>query len=272
MSETYGNRILFVTLCDEESVHRADNLKKTLKGNLIILDTYDHSIGNFSKLTKFRDFLISFPLCDDDIICFVDAFDMLCTCYDPQQMIQVFKNYKKDIIFGAEIFCGPEHTTQVCEYFVENEGELFLNGGFQIGYKKSLLDFHNYIHDNFDVLKSRLEIDRNTEQGILSQVYITGLFQVGLDRTRRLVNNIVPDFFDRDDMTLLYPSFFTHVIRSGTNVKNFKETPEIREMYEAFLRGEIKYNKHIDMLLRKDTYEKQENRYMNIVKHVLQSE
>jgi hypothetical protein len=266
--DSFDNRIIFVSLCDKENIDKADILKKTLRGNLTLLDTYDHSIGNFSKLTKFREFLNSSNANDEDIICFIDAFDMLCTCYNQNEIISTFKSYNKDIIFGCETNCGPEHISKVRDYFINNENNRFLNGGFQMGYKNKLIEFHNYIHDNFVTFKNNLEIDRNTEQGIISQAYITGIFNVGIDSKGILCNNIPPDNFDVHYVSLLYPSFFTHVIRSQTNAKKFVKTKEVEKMVNMhFLDGTIKYNKHIDMFTRFENFKNQEKRYMDIVKY-----
>lgn len=250
----------FVTLCDNESVHKTKVLSDTLRGNLIVIDTYEKSIGNFSKLFKFSDFLRndSQHIEPDDIICFVDAFDMLCIRYDPVGTEEAFREYGHDILIGSEENCGPEHPTFVREYFTPGP---YLNGGFQIGYKKSFLELHDYIRDNFEILKDNLEIDRTTEQGIISQVYVKHIFNIGLDTESKLVNNWGPD---REFRNL--DSFFIHVVRADSGVENFDPTsPEIQNHFLNYVRGTVKYDKHIDMFLRVDSFMEQARRYKELV-------
>lgn len=256
-------KIHFVTLVDKESVYKCENLKKSLHGDLIILDTYDHSIGNFSKLFQFREFLKNDTRTrDDDILCFIDAFDILCLKYDPKGVEDAFKKYNKRLIIGSEENCGPEHTQQAARYFRERYGpECYLNGGFQIGYKSEFIKMHDYIYENFEELKSNLEINRNTEQGIISQVYMREIFDIGLDTDCTLVNNWGPE---RELRTHL-DSFFIHVIRADTNAKKFQLTPELEEHYEKYRQGLIKYDKHIDMIERHKTFEEQTERYKKIL-------
>lgn len=269
-------KIFFVTLCDKEGVSKVDTLKKSLHGELLVIDTYDHSIGNFSKLTKFHEFLEhnSDQIEPDDIICFIDAFDMLCINFDKDGIIREFKKYKKDILFGAEENCGPEHPSFVKKYFDGEDQDFFernylpvpgcyLNGGFQIGYKRAFLDLHRYVHENFETLKSNLEIDRNTEQGILSQVFVKELFNMGLDDKRTIVNNVAPYRDIKKDQ----PSFFVHVIRADTHAKKFEVTEELREMYRQYTEKKIRYNKHIDMMLHQTVFAIQTDRYREIVRH-----
>jgi hypothetical protein len=251
----------FVTLCDKDQIHKTINLKKSLGGNLIVIDTYDKSIGNFSKLFKFADFLKNDSSYIDmsDVICFIDAFDMLCIKYDPGAIERKFKSMQKDVIFGAEENCGPEHTGEVKKYF-ENNGNLYLNGGFQIGYKKSFLELHEYVHSNFKSLKDALEIDRTTEQGILSQVYIKHLFNMGLDSESKLVNNWGPrrDLRDLD-------SHFIHVVRGDTDAENFVMTPELQLHFIEYIRGQVRYDKHIDMIMGREAFILQSKRYRELL-------
>jgi hypothetical protein len=251
----------FVTLCDKDSVHKTVNLSKSLRGDLIVLDTYDKTIGNFSKLFKFADFLRydSSYIGHDDIICFIDAFDMLCVKYDPVEIEKTFRHMNKDIIIGSEENCGPEHTREAKEYF-EKTGNVCLNGGFQIGYKKAFIDLHDYIKDNFKTLKDALDIDRTTEQGIISQVYIKHIFNIGLDVESKLVNNWGPGREMRD-----LDSFFIHVIRADTGAENFIMTPELHGHFLNYIRGLVRYDKHIDMILRRESFIEQSQRYAELL-------
>jgi hypothetical protein len=253
--------MFFVTLCDKESKHKTKFLSETLKGDLIVLDTYDKSIGNFSKLFKFADFLRcaeSSDISQDDIICFVDAFDMLCIKYDPVSIEAAFRDYGHDILIGSEENCGPEHPSFVKEFF--NPGP-YLNGGFQIGYKKSFIKLHDYIRENFETLKANLEIDRTTEQGIISQVYIKNIFNIGLDTESKLVNNWGPDRAFRN-----LDSFFIHVVRADSGIENFDlKSPEVQNHFLNYVRGQVKYEKYIDMFLRVDSFIEQSRRYKELV-------
>lgn len=253
--------MFFVTLCDKESIQKTCTLSDSLREDLIVLNTYDKSIGNFSKLFKFRDFLMygSEHIDPTDIICFIDAFDMLCINYDPCGIEEAFKKMKKGIIIGSEENCGPEHPKIVREYFGEG-CNTFLNGGFQIGYKEEFLKLHEYIYSNFDVLRAGLEINRTTEQGIISQVYIKHIFDIGLDTESKLVNNWAPSRAFRE-----LDSFFIHVIRADTGAESFIMTPELHLHLMEYIRGNVIYDKYIDMILNKEIFIMQTQRYQALV-------
>lgn len=258
---TYPCRIFFVTICDKESIHKTELLKKTLRGNLIVIDTYDKSIGNFSKLFKFREFLhYRHDINEDDVICFIDAFDVICIRFDENEILHTFKSYNKNIIIGCEENCGPEHTTKAVAYFIKTGN--YLNGGFQIGYKKSFIDLQDYIHNNFEELKNNLEINRNTEQGIISQVFIKNIFDIGLDVNKSLVNNWGP----RQELRFLN-TFFIHVIRADTFAPKFILTDDMKEYLKQYYNGIIKYDKHIDMILNHKVFSEQTIRLKEIINH-----
>jgi hypothetical protein len=99
--------------------------------NLALSDVWQ---GFHQKMIRMLE--VSNTLPDDDIICFVDSYDLLVNT-DSETLINTFKSFNRDLVFGAEInlhpgslkdYSYPESSTQF----------RYLNSGFYIGYVKAI--------------------------------------------------------------------------------------------------------------------------------------
>lgn len=104
---------------------------------------------------------------DDEVIVFVDAYDIL--CLKLEGMEEAFRSTKKDIIYGAEIF-NIHQRPDVMMWFLKNFAERrlkFVNCGFAIGYYQSFVKMLSHIIENFEQVY-RNKIDGQSEQMIIS--------------------------------------------------------------------------------------------------------
>lgn len=125
-------------------------LSKSLKPyNLIVLQTYDPKIGNLSKIYKVYDYLIHSNINYDDVICVVDAHDVLFNnkrgCL--KDVLSVFNDYNANVIFSSENTC-VHHSNNSKEYFESIYGSNYLNSGISVSIKCEYLDMLKNIIDN----------------------------------------------------------------------------------------------------------------------------
>jgi hypothetical protein len=201
------------TLCDPGS-RKVDALKSSLYGNLFVLDTYSHRLGNLSKIFKVRDFLVSAShLRDDTILIFLDAYDVLCIRYDLAEIAKKFRASGKDLIAGAEsVFC--HHRPEVLSFFLDRYLEQparYLNSGFVIAYKWAYLSMLNHIADNF--VQLYMDQHEGSDQKAVSTFMLhnsrLGLIDMDLDCRQKFCHTHA---YDNNPLALeRINSYFVHV-------------------------------------------------------------
>ena len=201
------------TLCDAES-ERLDFLRSSLHDNLFVLKTYCSTLGNLSKIFKVRDFLLSSThLPDDQIIIFVDAYDVLCVRYELEELVEKFKSTGQDLIMGAEsIFC--HHRSKVLPFFLEtymSEPARYLNSGFVVAYKWAYLSMLNYIANNFVTLF--MDRHHHSDQRAISTFMLhnvdLNLIKMGIDSQRQYCHTHT--YADNPLDLSLISAYFVHV-------------------------------------------------------------
>lgn len=76
-----------------------------LKSHFINLGLGKRYVDTFSKFESLREWIGDKH--DSDIICFVDGYDVVQRRTDMDEFILKFKEFKADIVFGAETYCWP---------------------------------------------------------------------------------------------------------------------------------------------------------------------
>jgi hypothetical protein len=127
-------------------------LKKSLKPyNLIVLQSYDPKIGNLSKIYKVHDYLINSNISDNDVICIVDAHDVVFNnkagCIN--DVLSTFNRYDTNIIFSSENTC-VHHSDNSKKYFESVYGSNYLNSGISVSIKCEYLNMLKAIIKNID--------------------------------------------------------------------------------------------------------------------------
>jgi hypothetical protein len=97
--------------------------------------------GFFDKIHNTLNAIKNLP--DNDIVCFVDGFDVLALGLE-DEIITKFKNYNCNILFGAELNCWPgEYKGRFPNLGIKN-GYKYLNSGGFIGYKHAIMDLYTW--------------------------------------------------------------------------------------------------------------------------------
>jgi hypothetical protein len=84
---------------------------------------------------------------DDDIICFIDAYDVLVN-QNLEYLLENFKNFNCDLLMGAELNCYPMKYKD--NYPFINSKYKYVNSGGYIGYKYALQDL--FIWKSYDII------------------------------------------------------------------------------------------------------------------------
>lgn len=181
--------IYIITLCDKNNIDKTHFLKASIENNykLIILPTYDIKLGNLSKIYKTYHYLLNcHDIQDDDLVCVVDAFDLI---YNKNtKVVDLYKTFieqKRDIIISSETKFS-HHDACVKKYFDllgNNYKNKYPNSGCIIAYKKSYLvmfgDIINLIENKtIDISHSK------SDQRVLSYYicnYKTNKLNIGID-------------------------------------------------------------------------------------------
>jgi len=201
------------TLCDANN-DQVNALRSSLNDNLFVLETYCQRLGLLSKIFKIRDFLISAEkLADDDIIVFVDAYDVLCIRDEMDQMVADFQATGQDLITGAEtVFC--HHRSELMPFFLENylnQPARYLNSGFIIAYKWAYLKMLNHIVESFS--DEYLVRHNNNDQRAISSFMLKnsslGLIKMEIDCKQSFCHTHT---YDNNPLQLQsIQSYFVHV-------------------------------------------------------------
>ena len=71
----------------------------------------------------------------NDIICFIDAYDVLVN-QNAEYVLDQFNHYQCDLLIGAELNCYPEKYK--AQYPLSNAKNIYVNSGGYIGYKYAI--------------------------------------------------------------------------------------------------------------------------------------
>lgn len=106
-----------------------------LKLHPIVLDKWE---GYYDKIKYIIDAIRVLP--DDDIVCFVDSFDVIAFASE-EEIVERFLEYDRDLVVSGERDCFPESYRE--EHPKLYEYNNFVNSGGYIGYKRAIWEmFH----------------------------------------------------------------------------------------------------------------------------------
>ena len=78
---------------------------------------------------------------DDDIICFIDAYDVLIN-QNLEYLLENFNYYKCNLLIGAELNCYPDKYKE--KYPIIESKYKYVNSGGYIGYKDAIQELFNW--------------------------------------------------------------------------------------------------------------------------------
>jgi hypothetical protein len=171
----------------------------------IVLQDYQHKFGNLSKILAFRHFLeADTEIHPDTLIVFTDGHDV-CAVATPSGLKDSFQSYNVDVLLGAEkVYAYQlERHRYLFEEWFRGATHPYLNAGFVMGRKRSLLAFYRYL----ECITARLNflpIPRS-DQAIVSRAFVTlqkhrpEALRIGIDFDGRCITTI-PAFLERPEI------------------------------------------------------------------------
>jgi hypothetical protein len=148
-----NNSIHFITVCDNPIL--IDFLLLSAKFNKIHINCIiiEKWSGFECKIKGILEFIKKNNY-DNDIICFIDAYDVLFNDTS-ENIIRKFYDFSCNIVFSSEINCYPyinKETYEKSSHFSNDSPFKYLNSGGFIGYKKNIMEM--LLWKNFDEIKS----------------------------------------------------------------------------------------------------------------------
>lgn len=95
---------------------------------------------------------------DNDIILFSDAWDVM-VVGTPEQLINKYKSFNKDIVFSAENACWPDGSREPEYVDTKNEAFPYLNSGGYVGKVSTLKEIFNNYNDGDEIDDQRFWTD-----------------------------------------------------------------------------------------------------------------
>jgi len=139
---TYGTNIEKLT-----NLKKSSELNKT-QINYIIEPQFNY-IGYESKIFKMREAIKN--LLPNDIICFVDAYDVLALAPNTE-ILEKFKEYNCDLLIGSEVNSYPYGYDNKYPETNHETNYKHINSGGYIGYKFAIMNLFNWKSDE-DIIK-----------------------------------------------------------------------------------------------------------------------
>ena len=145
-------------------------------------DDMANNPGGGHKINLLKEEMENFKDNPDQILMFTDSYDVIFLA-EPSEIIAKFKEFKANLVFGAESFCWPD-SKLADSYPVPESGKRFLNSGGFIGYAKDI-----YALVNFKPVQ-----DSDDDQLYYTQLYLNEAFrekhQMVLDHKSRIFQNL----------------------------------------------------------------------------------
>jgi len=140
---------LFSVASDEQ---QARYLKEStrLSGVPLTLLKIETWTGYVDKITKMKETIHSLP--DDDIVCFVDAYDVIAYA-NTEEIVRKYLRYDHEIVFGAELGVFPGHLQGRYDKIFETiktfpTKYMYLNSGGYIGRVGAVRSMLNWMDED----------------------------------------------------------------------------------------------------------------------------
>ena len=140
--------------------------------------------GYFDKIKYTKEIIQTFD--DNDIICFIDAYDVLSLCSE-SEILNKFKEYNCDLLIGSELNCFPESYKNLYPNINSSTNYKYINSGGYIGYKHAIW--------NLMTFKSDSEIYRICQncgdQTYFKEYYLSNISdKIKLDTSQKIFQNM----------------------------------------------------------------------------------
>lgn len=164
--------LIIITFYSDEN--KIESLKQSASiHNLNILYHKINSwVGYYQKILEMRYLLENelMFLNNDDIICFIDAYDVLC-CNNSDTIINTFKQAECDLLISGEMNCYPNSFISNYEKCLDYNlyKHQFINSGVYIGYKNAVKNMLYWHEDDGKIIE--ICNNKSGDQGYLHEYY-----------------------------------------------------------------------------------------------------
>ena len=111
----------------------------------IVYEPQSEYKGFFNKILKMKETIQNENILENDIILFVDAYDVLCFAGSEQEIIEKFHSYHCDLLMGAELNSYPYGYDDKYPLVEHNPTNYkYINSGGFIGYKFVLMELYSW--------------------------------------------------------------------------------------------------------------------------------
>ncbi len=140
--------------------------------------------GYIDKIKAMKDILQKFN--PDDILCFVDAYDVLCTA-SPEKIMKAYNNFNSPLIFSTELNCFPPHLQSRYDPLPNGPTRSkYVNSGGYIGRVDAIKEFLSWMPME--------DIDRMCQVGgdqtYFAEYYLSFPNKVTLDYKQEIFQNM----------------------------------------------------------------------------------
>lgn len=123
---------------------------------------------------------------ENEIICFIDGYDTIINS-NVEEIVDKFKWYKTDLLFGAEINCFPDYYRIDMDKVTSNLTRYrYLNSGGYIGYKHAIMDL--LLWKPIDDINKIIQ--NGGDQSYFMLYYINNREKIKLDNRQKIFQNM----------------------------------------------------------------------------------
>ena len=133
---------VFTIASDQEKTALLRTTAEWSKLNIEIIP-WNHWNGFTDKIYAVKQVLEFIP--DDEIVCFVDAYDVLCMSNE-HEILDKFFSYNCDIVLSSEVNCYPGENQSAYDQIPSITEYKYVNSGGYIGYASALRKMLSLIH------------------------------------------------------------------------------------------------------------------------------
>lgn len=151
---------------------------------VIMKDTWN---GYIDKIKEMKSALSKYK--DDDILCFVDAYDVICSATH-DKILKAFYTFNAPLVFSTELNCFPPHLSNKYQQTQQNQKIStrynYVNSGGYIGYKKAIEEFLSWKH--IDEITEICKV--GGDQTYFAEYYLSNVEKVTLDYKQEIFQNM----------------------------------------------------------------------------------
>jgi len=160
-----------------------DFIKHKIRFHPIVVDQSQY-VGFVSKIYETRKYIINAGFKPDDVLCFVDAYDVIVN--HANHLLKKFLQFHTDLVIGAELNSYPEGYDH--RYPPSPTNYKYVNSGGYIGYAKAILNVLTWKPD--EEIRAMCEGGGDQRYFIEYYLFHCGFAKIKLDHYQLIFQNM----------------------------------------------------------------------------------